>query len=97
MAVVASGMATLTIRKLDDGVYDRLRATARKHNRSIEAEASRVLDEGSRVTKRAGESGPNNGIDAIVDDLLEFHDRMVAKHGYLPDSVETIREIRRDE
>ena len=32
----------------------------------------------------------------MVEDLLDFHDRMVAKHGLLPDSTEMIREMRRD-
>ncbi len=55
-----------------------------------------MLDEGSRDTEsRIG--GKSGNIETIVEDLCEFHDRMVAKHGYLADSTETIREIRRDE
>ncbi|HYG29638.1 MAG TPA: hypothetical protein VD887_05415 [Allosphingosinicella sp.] len=77
-------MATLTIRQLDDEVYERLRERARANNRSLEAEARNLLDERSR------------DLPALVEDLLEFHDRMVAKHGLLPDSTELIRELRRD-
>jgi hypothetical protein len=78
-------MATLTIRQLDDEVYQRLRERARLNNRSLEAEARQLLDERSR------------DLPALVDDLLEFHDRMEAKHGLLPDSTDLIREMRRDE
>ena len=77
-------MATLTIRQLDDEVYDRLKQRARANKRSLEAEARQLLDERTR------------DLPAIVEDLLDFHDRMVAKHGLLPDSTQTIREMRRD-
>ena len=75
-------MATLTIRQLDDSAYDRLKERARANRRSLEAEARHLLEERSR------------DLPAIVDDLLEFHDRMVSKHGLLPDSTELIREMR---
>ena len=78
-------MATLTIRQLDDEVYDRLRERARANKRSLEAEARHILDERTR------------DLPALVEDLLDFHDRMIAKHGLLPDSTELIREMRRDE
>ncbi|HEX8363840.1 MAG TPA: hypothetical protein VF603_00990 [Allosphingosinicella sp.] len=77
-------MATLTIRQLDDEVYERLRERARANNRSLEAEARNLLDERTR------------DLPALVEDLLEFHDRMVAKHGLLPDSTELIRDLRRE-
>ena len=77
-------MATLTIRQLDDEVYERLREQARANNRSLEAEARHLLDERTR------------DMPALVETLLEFHDRMVAKHGLLPDSTEIIRELRRE-
>lgn len=77
-------MATLTIRQLDDKVYDRLKERARANKRSLEAEARHVLDERTRDAQ------------AVVEDLLDFHERMVAKHGLLPDSTELIRELRRD-
>lgn len=78
-------MATLTIRQLDDEVYDRLKVRARANKRSLEAEARLVLEERSR------------DFPAIVEDLAAFHERMVSKHGYLPDSTEMIREMRREE
>ena len=77
-------MVTLTIRQLDDEVYERLRLRARANNRSLEAEARHLLDERSR------------DIPGLVDDLEAFHQRMIAKHGLLPDSVETVREMRRE-
>lgn len=77
-------MATLTIRQLDDEVYERLREQARANKRSLEAEARHLLDERTR------------DLPAVVEDLLEFHDRMVAKHGLLPDSTDLIRDLRRE-
>jgi len=78
-------MATLTIRQLDDEVYERLKERARANKRSLEAEARHVLDERTR------------DLTAIVEDLRAFHKRMIAKHGLLPDSTELIRKMRRDE
>jgi plasmid stability protein len=75
-------MATLTIRQLDEEVYARLRERARANNRSLEAEARHLLDERSR------------DLPALVEDLREFHERMIAKHGVLPDSTPMIRQMR---
>lgn len=77
-------MATLTIRQLDEQVYERLKGRARANKRSLEAEVRHLLDERSR------------DLPAIVEDLLDFHERMVAKHGLLPDSTDLIRDLRRD-
>lgn len=78
-------MATLTIRQLDDDVYERLKARARANKRSLEAEARHALGERYR------------SIADIADDMMEFHKRMVAKHGYLPDSTPLIRQMRDEE
>lgn len=75
-------MATLTIRQLDDEVYERLRERARANRRSLEAEVRHLLDDRTR------------DLPALVEDLVDFHDRMVAKHGLLPDSTSLIRELR---
>lgn len=37
-------MAELIVRRLDDGVKERLKARARKHGRSLEAEARAILE-----------------------------------------------------
>lgn len=78
-------MATLTIRRLDDEVYVRLRERARSNRRSLEAEAREIL------TERA------HGFDALIADLIRFHEDMVAKHGHLPDSTSLLREMRDEE
>ena len=38
-------MAQLVVRRLDDGVKERLKARARKHGRSLEAEARSILED----------------------------------------------------
>lgn len=75
-------MATLTIRKLDDEVYARLAARAKRNNRSLEAEARATLDERSR------------DVGAWIDDLRVFHAETIARHGVLPDSLPLIRAMR---
>lgn len=78
-----AGMATLTIRKLDEAVHERLRARALANNRSLEAEVRHLLEESTREK-----------LD-LARELESFHRQMVAKHGLLPDSTELIRELRR--
>lgn len=79
-------MATLTIRQLDDAVYERLKARAKANNRSLEAEARTILDERTRNRTET------------VTRLRAFQDRMIAEHGgYLSDSTEIIRQIRDEE
>lgn len=75
-------MATLTIRQLDDEVYERLRERARANKRSLEAEARYLLDERTR------------NVDRFVATLSEMQARMKAKYGELPDSTELIRRMR---
>jgi plasmid stability protein len=78
-------MATLTIRRLDEEIYARLRERARANRRSLEAEAREIL------TERAG------GLEALVDELVRFQAEMVAKHGHLPDSMSLLRDMRDEE
>jgi plasmid stability protein len=80
-------MATLTIRRLDDGVYERLRARARSNKRSLEAEARDILTEQVQAPD----------VDAIIDELIAFHERMAVKHGTWPDSKPMLREMRETE
>jgi len=75
-------MATLTVRNLDDGAYERLKDRARSHNRSLEAEVRDLLEDQAR------------DFSLVVDDLLAFHAEMTAKHGVLPDSISTIQDMR---
>lgn len=75
-------MATLTIRRLPDEVYENLRERARVNGRSLEAEAREIL------TERA------QALEMLADDLLAFHREMRTKHGLLPDSTPLIRQMR---
>jgi plasmid stability protein len=78
-------MATLTIRRLDDEIYQRLRERARSNGRSLEAEVREILTEKSQT------------VASLVDELIDFHKEMVGRHGILPDSAPLIREMRDSE
>lgn len=78
-------MATLTIRRLDDQIYDALRERARANGRSLEAEVREILAE---ETQTAG---------AFVEELISFHQDMIDRHGVLPDSTPLLREMRDSE
>ena len=45
-------MASIIIRNLDDLVAERLRLQARLRGVSVEAEARRILDEGTKLTRQ---------------------------------------------
>ncbi len=48
-------MAQLVVRRLDDEVKERLRARARKHGRSLEAEARTILEDAAGGALKQGE------------------------------------------
>lgn len=81
-------MATLTVRQLDDDIYERLRAQARANNRSLEAEARVGLTAHVR---------PKLDLAALVADLRAHQARMKAKYGLFSDSTDIIRQMRDDE
>lgn len=61
-------MASLSIRKLDDEIYDRLRGRAARHGVSMEEEARRILTRAVSPPERLGDLfvkvfGPTNGAD----------------------------------
>jgi plasmid stability protein len=85
-------MATLTIRKLDDDVYERLRAEARRNERSIEAEARHML------AQHVGKSIPpdRTRTNELVERLRAMLDQQPVDPDY-PGSVAMIRAIRDEE
>ncbi len=78
-------MATITVRKLDDDLYERLREQARSNRRSLEAEVRTILERGAP---------PRRAIADVVKDLRAHHAYMRAKYGVLPDSTPIIRQMR---
>jgi plasmid stability protein len=78
-------VATLSIRKLDDALYDRLGLRAKRNNRSLEAEVREIL------------SNAVPGLDELNGDLRAFHQKMRSRHGELPDSTPLIRAMRDEE
>ncbi len=60
-------MANLSVRKLDDNTYERLRTRAAQHGVSMEEEARRILKRAIAAPDRMGDLflmyfGPANGI-----------------------------------
>jgi plasmid stability protein len=61
-------LASLSIRKLDDEIYDRLRGRAARHGVSMEEEARQILARAVTSPERLGDLfvkvfGPANGAD----------------------------------
>lgn len=61
-------MASLSIRKLDDETYDRLRDRAARHGLSMEEEARQILKRAVSAPERLGDLflkvfGPARGVD----------------------------------
>jgi plasmid stability protein len=59
-------MANLSVRKLDDNTYERLRVRAAQHGVSMEEEARRILKQATSAPERIGDLflkyfGPANG------------------------------------
>ena len=80
-------MGAITIRRLDDGVIERLRADAKQHGRSMEEEARVALSHAYRPRLK-GQAA------------LEYADSVRKEiFGYrvLPDSVSMIREMREED
>ena len=76
-------MANVTIRNLEDEVVERLKARAKTHNRSLEAELREILTTAARPARGA--------------DLRALAERIAAMDLDVPqtDSVELLREDRR--
>ena len=64
-------MASLSIRKLDDETYDRLRVRARRHGISMEEEVRQILKRAVAPPERLGDLflkvfGPDRGVDLEI-------------------------------
>ncbi len=61
-------MASLSVRRIEDDVYERLRARARQHGVSMEEEARRIIHRAVAAPERLGELarqcfGPAHGVE----------------------------------
>ena len=77
-------MASITVRNIDDVVYQRLKARAKANQRSLEAEARVAL-------------GMVPPADGWIDEMRRFQAMMQVKYGPLPDSTDVIRTMRDEE
>lgn len=74
-------MASLSVRKLDDDVYTRLRIRAAKHHVSMEEEARQIISQAVSAPERISDVfqkhfGNNNGIDLTLLSQREPHEPM---------------------
>jgi hypothetical protein len=80
-------MAQLLVRNIDDHVVERLKATAAKHHRSLEAEVRCVLQEHTQHSQTS---------DNYLERLATLRAAILTENGGKPfsDSAELIREDR---
>jgi len=76
-------MPELRVRNMDDWVIVELKAQARSHGRSLEAELRERLRELALRPRRE-----------MADRAARFRDAIAREHGLLPDSAASIREDR---
>ena len=76
-------MPELRVRNMDDWVIVELKAQARSHGRSLEAELRERLTELALCPRRE-----------MADRAARFRDTIAREHGLLPDSAASIREDR---
>jgi plasmid stability protein len=74
-------MASLSVRKLDDHVYEQLRIRAAKHGVSMEEEVRQIIGQVVRSPEKLSEVfrkhfGPDNGIDLERTDPINPHNPM---------------------
>jgi len=74
-------MASLSVRKLDDGVYEQLRIRAAKHGVSMEEEARQIISQVVKAPVKISEVfrkhfGHDNGIDLDLPDRHSPHHPM---------------------
>jgi plasmid stability protein len=81
-------MATLTVRQLDDELYENLREQARANGRSVEAEVRQLI--ANHVPRRGN-------LERVIEELRLHRERMREKYGELSDSTEIIRQMRDEE
>ena len=65
-------MASLSVRKIDDAVYERLRLRAARHGVSMEEEARRIIRRAVAVPERLGQLavecfGPDHGVELELE------------------------------
>ena len=76
-------MGDVRVRNLEDGVVAALKARARLHGTSLEAELRGILTREAFRPRRE-----------LADKLRQFQEELTAAHGLLPDSTPGVREER---
>jgi plasmid stability protein len=74
-------MASLSVRKLDNSVYDKLRLRAAKHGVSMEEEARRILSQAVSAPEKISAVflkyfGDKNGVNLDIPDQRTPHEAM---------------------
>ena len=75
-------MAQLIVRRLDDDVKERLKARAKKHGRSLEAEARAILEDAANGEPSSGGGKKKKGFGTLMHERFKrtgFTDEEYAK------------------
>ena len=77
-------MANFSIRRLDDGVYEKLRVRAAQHGVSMEEEVRQIITRKVSAPERAGDVfqkyfGLKNGVDLNIPNQRNPHEPMSFK------------------
>ena len=81
-------MPNLTVRNIPADLYNRLRRSAKRRGRSLNAEILSLLTDEDAWARRRWE------LAAVIPELARGRERLARKYPGLPDSVSSIREDR---
>ncbi|HEV2350937.1 MAG TPA: Arc family DNA-binding protein [Terriglobia bacterium] len=81
-------MPNLTVREIPKDIYKRLKESARRNHRSLNAEIVAILNDEDGWIRRRRE------IAAVLPDLDQAREEFARKYGELSESVHLIREDR---
>ena len=85
-------MAQLIVRKIEDAVKERLRARAKKHGRSLEAEVRAILEDAANAQRKHGRPGKKNkGFGTLMHERFKDVGLTDAEWNLFNSGIETIR------
>ena len=86
--VMASTMATLSVRGIPKAAHETLRKRAKLHHRSLNGELLEILTDHAERERRRQQ------LKWVIPQLRRMRERIARKYPHAPDSVQLIREDR---